>query len=70
MKKWPKFNKNGDLPRGIHKASLSDDIEHFGKGNLQRAILAQRLERIHNIAVETGHTYSATLNLYSIDQIN
>jgi hypothetical protein len=56
MKKWPKFNKNGDLPRGIHKASLSDDIEHFGKGNLQRAILAQRLERIHNIAVETGHT--------------
>jgi hypothetical protein len=27
MKKWPKFNKNGDLPRGIHKASLS--IEHW-----------------------------------------
>ena len=56
MKKWPKFNKNGDLPRGIHKASLSDVIEHFGKGNFQRAILAQRLDRIYDIAVETGQT--------------
>jgi hypothetical protein len=56
MKKWPKFNNNGDLPRGIHKASLSDVIEHFGKGNFQRAILAQRLDRIYDIAVETGQT--------------
>jgi hypothetical protein len=56
MKKWPKFNKNGDLPRGIHKASLSDVIEHFGKGNFQRAILAQRLQRIYDLAVETGQT--------------
>jgi len=55
MKKWPRFNKNGDLPRGIHKASLSDVIEHFGKGNLQRAILAQRLNRIWDLAVGTGH---------------
>ena len=56
MKKGPKFNKNGDLPRGIHEASLSDVIERFGKVNLQRSILAQRLERIYNIAVETGQT--------------
>ncbi len=48
MKKWPKFNKNGDLPRGIQKASLSDIIEHFGKGYFQRSILAQRLDRIYN----------------------
>ncbi len=54
MKKWPRFNKNGDLPRGIHKASLSDVIEHFGKGNFQRAILAQRLDRIYDLAVRTG----------------
>lgn len=56
MTKWPKFNKNGDLPRGIHKASLSDVVEHFGKGNFQRAILAQRLLRIYYLAVETGRT--------------
>ena len=54
MKKWPRFNNNGDLPRGIHKASLSDVIEHFGKGNFQRAILAQRLDRIYDLAVRTG----------------
>jgi len=56
MKKWPKFNNNGDLPRGIHKASLNDVIEHFGKGNFQRAILAQRLERIYDLSVETEQT--------------
>ena len=54
MKKWPKFSKNGDLPRGIHKASLSDVTEHFEKGNFQRAILAQRLDRIYDLAVGTG----------------
>lgn len=56
MKKWPKFYKNGDLPRGIHKALLIDVIEHFGKGNFQRAILAQRLQGIYDLAVETGQT--------------
>jgi len=56
MKKWPKFNNNGDLPRGIHKASLSDVIEHFGKNNFQRAILAQRLHRIYNLVVKTEQT--------------
>ena len=31
-------------------------IEHFGKGNFHRAILAQRLDRIYDIAVGTGQT--------------
>jgi hypothetical protein len=56
MKNWPRFNKNGDLPKGIHKASLSDVIEHFGKGNLQRAILVQRLNRIYDLAIGTEQT--------------
>jgi hypothetical protein len=55
MKKWPKFDKNGDLPAGIYKASLSDVINHFGKGSFQRAILTLRLQRIYDLAVETGH---------------
>ena len=56
MKKWPEFNRNGDLPRGIHRASLGDVIEHFGTSNLRRAILAQRLNRIYDLAVGTGQT--------------
>ena len=54
MKKWPKFNKNGDLPVGIYKASLGDVMDHFGKGSFQRAILAQRLQRIYDLAVKTA----------------
>jgi predicted nucleotidyltransferase len=54
MEKWPGFNKDGDLPPGIHQASLNDVIEHFGKGRFQRSILAQRLRRIYTLAVETG----------------
>jgi len=54
MKNRPKFNKYGDLLAGIHKASLSDVIEHVGEGTLQRAILAQRLQRTYDLAVETG----------------
>jgi predicted nucleotidyltransferase len=53
MKKWPGFNENGDLPTGIHQASLKDVIEHFGKGTFQRSILGQRLHRIYTLAVET-----------------
>jgi hypothetical protein len=53
MEKWPGFNKNGDLPAGIHQASLKDVVEHFGKGTFQRSILGQRLQRIYTLAVET-----------------
>ena len=54
MKRWPKFNRNGDLPPGIHKATLRDVVEHFGKGTLQREVVAQRLKRLYTLAVETG----------------
>jgi hypothetical protein len=54
MKRWPKFNKVGDLPPGIHQATLLDVIEHFGKGGFQRAIVVERLQRIYSLAMETG----------------
>lgn len=53
MIKWPEFNENGDLPVGIHQATLQDIIEHFGKGSFQRSIVATRLHRIHSLVVET-----------------
>jgi hypothetical protein len=55
MKHWPEFDSNGDLPVGIHQASLAAIIEHFGTGTLQRRIVAQRLERIYQLARSTGH---------------
>jgi len=55
LKKWPEFNDAGDLPDGIHRAALQDVVEYFGKGSIQRSIVAQRLERIYSRVVQTGH---------------
>lgn len=54
MKEWPEFNDNGDLPVGIHRASLDEVIDHFGRGSLQRTKVAQRLQRIYSLANQTG----------------
>ncbi len=54
MKEWPEFNESGDLPVGIHRASLSEVLEHFGRVSFQREVVAQRLERIYSLANQTG----------------
>ena len=54
MKDWPDFDANGDLPPGIHQATLADVLEHFGTGAPQRRIVARRLERICRLAFGTG----------------
>ena len=54
MKEWPKFNESGDLPTGIHRATLAEVMNHFGRGSFQRAIVAKRLERIYSLASQTG----------------
>jgi hypothetical protein len=55
MKDWPDFDDNGDLPSGIHQATLAEVIEHFGRGTPQRRIVARRLEYIYTLAAKTGH---------------
>lgn len=55
MKQWPDFNENGDLPPGIHQATLADVIDYFGQGTPQRQIMARRLEHIYTLAAGTGH---------------
>jgi hypothetical protein len=55
MKNWPDFNDRGDLPPGIHQATLAEVIDHFGKDTPQRRIIARRLEHIYTLAVRTGH---------------
>ena len=54
MKKWPAFDNNGDLPIGIHQATLSETLHHFGTGTPQRELVGQRLERIFLLANSTG----------------
>jgi len=55
VKDWPDFDDDGDLPPGIHQATLSEVLEHFGTGTPQRCIMARRLEHIYTLANQTGH---------------
>ena len=55
MKRWPEFDPNGDLPVGVHEATLTEVIQHFGSGTLQRQTVARRLERVYNLARGTSH---------------
>jgi hypothetical protein len=55
MKDWPDFNDNGDLPPGIHQATLAEVMERFGKGTSQRRVVARRLEHIYALVAQTGY---------------
>jgi predicted nucleotidyltransferase len=55
MKDWPEFNEHGDLPVGIHQATLVEVVEHFGSRTPQRRAVAQRLTRVYDLAQGTGH---------------
>jgi len=45
---------DGELPLGVHVASLSAVVERFGLGSAQRRSVAQRLERIYRVARSTN----------------
>src|SRR5260370_36747687 len=51
----PAFNEFGDLPEGSHPASLADVAARFGSEAAQRQEVADRLRRIYQLAVATGH---------------
>jgi hypothetical protein len=50
----PAFNEEGDLPPGVHRATLSHVLERFGQGSVQRCAVADRLNRIYQLAVSTA----------------
>ena len=45
----------GDLPPGIHVATVDEVVRRFGSSSTRRINLAARLRRIHRVASETGH---------------
>lgn len=54
VKKWPAFDRDGDVPEGIHRATLRETLDHVRQANLQRRLVARRLERIHGEVFATG----------------
>ena len=51
----PGFNEFGDLPEGIHPASLEEIIARFGSGTAQRMAVTDRLRRIYQLGEATRH---------------
>ncbi len=52
---FPAFNEEGDPPPGVYQATLSNVLERFGQGSVQRRTVAARLIRLHQLAVSTGY---------------
>jgi len=50
----PTLDETGDLPVGVHPASLGDVLSRFGSGTAQRTVVGMRLERVYRAAVSTG----------------
>lgn len=49
----PDFTAAGELPLGVHQATLVEVVARFGTGS-RRTRLARRLERIYALAADTG----------------
>ena len=51
----PGFGPSGDLPPGVHRATLDEVTQRFGVGSEQRVTCTRRLAHIHQLAHRTGH---------------
>lgn len=50
----PDFNPEGDLPPGVHRATLAEVLERFRGGSVQRRAVAERLDRLYQLVASTG----------------
>src|SRR5437016_914719 len=50
----PEFDSHGDLPIGVHRASLDEVRARFGHGTPQRRLVTARLLRVYELASGTG----------------
>ena len=51
----PPLTDAGELPLGVHRASLREIHDQFGVGSAQRKVLALRLGRVYRVAEATDH---------------
>ena len=48
------FNSEGELPPGVHPATLEEVVSRFGNGSPIREEVTRRLRRIYQLASATG----------------
>jgi hypothetical protein len=51
----PSLNDHGELPEGVHQATLAEVIAQFGTGTAQRQAVTARLLRLYNLVKATNH---------------
>ena len=49
----PQLNRTGELPEGVHQATIKEVIAQFGSGTVQRQAVTARLQRIYHLASAT-----------------
>jgi hypothetical protein len=49
----PAFNEEGDLPPGVYRATLSEVLQRFAQGSVQRSAVGDRLNRLYQLARST-----------------
>lgn len=57
----PLLNQTGNLPEGIHIASLTEVLTSFGTGSARRKWLGERLRELFELAESTGKLHRAFL---------
>jgi len=50
----PDFNLSGDLPPGVHRATLNEMVRRFGTAGGQRGVCTLRLSHVYKLAQHTG----------------
>ena len=50
----PKFNEAGDLPPGVHQATLDEVVSRFGSAQGRRGVCTRRLRHVYTLAKRTG----------------
>jgi hypothetical protein len=50
----PAFTATGDLPPGVHAATLAETLAWLGSGTPERVAAGRRLAAIHRLALSTG----------------
>ena len=51
----PEFNDEGNLPPGVYRVTLAKRSQTLRPGLVQRSVVADRLSRLYQLAISTGH---------------
>jgi len=60
----PQLNRAGELPKGVHQATIDEVIAQFGNGTSQRQAVTARLWRIYHLARATRKLERLILGSY------